>query len=64
MRYYRPKSGDLVWIEHEGTLRRAVYLVHSDAFQLGEGTQVSARQVLEWFDDLPESAPPVASGNA
>ena len=36
----RPKSGELVWIEHQGQRQRAVYMVHDDMLLMGNGTRI------------------------
>jgi len=36
----RPKSGELVWIEHGGQRQRAVYMAHNDMLLLGDGTRI------------------------
>jgi len=56
MSYQRPQTGALVWIEYQGSLRRAVYLVHKDYFLLGDGTHVPATKVAAWYDELPDGA--------
>lgn len=52
----RPRSGELVWIEHEGRRQRAVYMAHNDMFMLGDGTRIAAKKLAQWSNDPLEGA--------